>query len=155
MPLFFLMMCLDQTIVEAHPVVEASMFVRGKKSGPYEYLQIVENHREGSKVVQRVISTIGRLDRLNAKGDIETLVRSLSRFSEQTLMVLSGKSELLAEARKIGPGLIFERLWDQLGIAKVLKELLADRFFSFDVERAVFLRTLDGGTGIQRGQVAP
>jgi transposase len=118
------------------------MFVRSKKSGPYEYLQIVENHREGSKVVQRVISTIGRLDRLNAKGDIETLVRSLSRFSEQTLMVLSGKSELQAEARKIGPALIFQRLWDELGIAKVLKELLADRFFSFDVERAVFLTVL-------------
>ena len=118
------------------------MFVRGKKSGPYEYLQIVENHREGSRVVQRVISTIGRLDRLNAKGDIETLVRSLSRFSERTLMVLSGKSELLADARKIGPSLIFERLWEQLGMRKVLKELLADRFFNFDVERAVFLTVL-------------
>ncbi len=118
------------------------MFVRSKKSGPYEYLQIVENHREGSRVVQRVISTIGRLDRLNAKGDIETLVRSLSRFSEQALMVLSGKSELLAEARKIGPSLIFERLWDQLGMGKVLKELLAHRFFNFDVERAVFLTVL-------------
>ncbi|MFZ2447721.1 MAG: IS1634 family transposase [Syntrophobacteraceae bacterium] len=93
-------------------------------------------------MVLRVISTIGRLDRLNAKGEIETLVRTLSRFSEQTLLVLSGKSELLAEAGKIGPALIFERLWEQLGIGKVLKELLAERFFSFDVERAVFLTVL-------------
>jgi transposase len=118
------------------------MFVRNKKSGPYEYLQIVENHRNGTKVNQRVISTLGRLDRLIAKGEIESLVRSLSRFSQQTLLVLSGKSELLAEAKKIGPALIFERLWDQLGMGKVLKELLADRFFSFDVERAVFLTVL-------------
>ena len=44
------------------------MFVRAKKSGPYQYLQVVENRREGTKVVQRVISTLGRLDRLNAKG---------------------------------------------------------------------------------------
>ena len=64
------------------------MFVRAKKSGPYQYLQVVENHREGTKVVQRVISTLGRADRLNAKGDIESLVRSLSRFSEETLLVI-------------------------------------------------------------------
>ena len=83
------------------------MFVRAKKSGPYQYLQVVENRREGTKVVQRVISTLGRLDRLNAKGDIESLVRSLSRFSEQALLVLSGKSDLLADARKIGPALMW------------------------------------------------
>jgi transposase len=118
------------------------MFVRAKKSGPYQYLQVVENRREGTKVVQRVISTLGRLDRLNAKGDIESLVRSLSRFSEETLLVLSGKSDLLAEARKIGPALVFGRLWEELGIGRVLKELLKDRLFGFDVERAVFLTVL-------------
>lgn len=118
------------------------MFVRAKKAGPHQYLQIVENRREGNKVLQRVISTIGRLDRLNAKGDIESLVRSLSRFSEQALLVLSGKSNLLVDAKKIGPALIFERLWEELGIGKVLKELVADRLFGFDVERAVFLTVL-------------
>jgi transposase len=118
------------------------MFVRAKKSGPYQYLQVVENRREGTKVVQRVISTLGRLDRLNAKGDIENLVRSLSRFSEQALLVLSGKSDLLAEARKIGPALVFERLWEELGIGGVLKDLLKDRLFGFDVERAIFLTAL-------------
>ena len=118
------------------------MFVRAKKAGPHQYLQIVENRREGNKVLQRVVSTIGRLDRLNAKGDIESLVRSLSRFSEQALLVLSGKSNLLADAKKIGPALIFERLWEELGIGKVLKELVADRLFGFDVERAVFLTVL-------------
>jgi transposase len=118
------------------------MFVRAKKSGPYQYLQVVENRREGAKVVQRVISTLGRLDRLNAKGDIESLVRSLSRFSEQALLVLSGKSNLLAEARKIGPALVFGRLWEELGIGTVLKELLKDRLFEFDVERAMFLTVL-------------
>ncbi len=118
------------------------MFVGAKKSGPYQYLPVVENRREGTKVVQRVISTLGRLDRLNAKGDIESLVRSLSRFSEQALLVLSGKSDLLGEARKIGPALVFERLWEELGIGRVLKELLKERLFGFDVERAIFLTAL-------------
>ena len=55
------------------------MFVRIKKSGRHQYLQVVENRREGSKVVQRVIATLGRMDRLQEKGDIETS-RSLHGF---------------------------------------------------------------------------
>jgi hypothetical protein len=43
------------------------MFARVKKSGPHEYLQIVENRRVEGKVAQRVIATVGRLDRLNAR----------------------------------------------------------------------------------------
>ena len=118
------------------------MFVRIKKSGNNQYLQIVENRKIKGKVVQRVISTIGRLDRLNEKGDIETLVRSLSRFSEKVLLVLSGKSEVSCQSKKIGPALIFERLWQELGINKVLGHVLDKRFFSFDVERALFLTVL-------------
>jgi transposase len=118
------------------------MFVRIKKSGKNQYLQIVENRKIEGKVVQRVISTIGRLDRLKEKGDIETLVHSLSRFSENVLLVLSGKSEVTCQSKKIGPALIFERIWQELGITKVLGHVLDKRFFSFDVERAVFLTVL-------------
>ena len=118
------------------------MFARVKKSGKYHYLQIVENHKEGKKVVQRVISTIGRLDRLQARGRVETLIRSLSRYSEKVLLVLSEKSELSASGKKIGPALIFERLWKETGIKKALKYVLAGRKFAFDVERAIFLTVL-------------
>ena len=108
------------------------MFARVKKSGKYQYLQIVENHKEGKKVVQRVISTIGRLDHLQARGRVETLIRSLSRYSEKVLLVLSEKSELSASGKKIGPALIFERLWKETGIKKALKYVLAGRKFAFD-----------------------
>ena len=77
------------------------MFARVKKSGKHQYLQIVENKKEKGKVKQRVIATIGRLDELEAKGRIETLIRSMARFSERTLLVLSGNNEVLAEAKKI------------------------------------------------------
>jgi len=91
------------------------MFARLKNSGRYQYLQIVENRREDRKVVQRVIATIGRLDKLHAKGDVETLVRSLAKYSEKVLLVLSGGSTPSAQSKKIGPSLIFERLWKELG----------------------------------------
>jgi transposase len=118
------------------------MFARTKKSGKYQYLQIVENRKEKGKVKQRVIATIGRMDQLRDKGRVETLVRSLSRFSEKTLLILSGKSDVSVEALKIGPSIIFERLWQETGIQKAIKHLLKDRRFEFDVERAIFLTVL-------------
>lgn len=118
------------------------MFARIKKSGKNEYLQIVENHREGKRVAQRVITTLGRLDELKTGGDLQALNRSLARFSEKTLMVLSGKSDVDAEALSIGPPLVFERLWKELHIDHVVKDLLKTRKFGFDVERAIFMTVL-------------
>ena len=118
------------------------MFARIKKSGKYQYLQIVENRKEKGKVKQRVIATIGRMDQLQAKDRVETLIRSLSRFSERALMILSGQSDVSAEAVKIGPSIIFERLWKETGIQKAIKGLLQERRFEFDVERTIFLTVL-------------
>ena len=118
------------------------MFARLKKSGKNQYLQIVENRKIQGKVVQRVIGTLGRLEQINEKGGVETLIRSLSRYSEKVLLVLSGNSDVAAETKKIGPSLIFERLWRELGIPKVLGNVLSGRLFSFEVERAIFLTVL-------------
>ena len=123
-------------------IKEAPMFARVKKSGKYQYLQIVENRKEKGKVKQRVIATVGRMDQLQAKNRVETLIRSLSRFSEQALMILSGQSDVSANSRKIGPVLIFERLWKETGIKAAVDRMLAGRKFEFDVERAIFLTVL-------------
>jgi len=118
------------------------MFARIKKSGKHQYLQIVENRKVKGQVVQRVIVTLGRMDQLQEKDRIETLVRSLSRFSEKVLLILSGRSDVAALTKKIGPTLIFERLWRELGIQKVIGDLLSGRRFEFDAERAIFLTVL-------------
>ena len=118
------------------------MFARVKKSGKYQYLQIVENNKVKGKVKQRVIATVGRMDRLQSKGRVETLIRSLSRFSEQALLIISGQSDLSADAKKIGPALIFDRLWQECGIEAAIGRVLDGRKFEFDVERAVFLTVL-------------
>jgi len=47
-----------------------------------------------------------------------------------------------ASAKKIGPALIFERLWEELGIKKVIERLVLERRFEFDVERAIWLSVL-------------
>ena len=90
------------------------MFVRVKKVGPYQYLQIAQNRREGKRVKQSIIATLGRLDKLTASGAIDQLLRSAARFAER-LMVLAEHSTDShdspdATVVSVGPALIFERL---------------------------------------------
>lgn len=118
------------------------MFARVKKSGMYQYLQLVENRRENGRVLQRVLVTLGRLDQMTEKGEVESLIRSLSRFSEKALLILSDRSAVSASAVKIGPALVFERLWKELGIGAIVSSLASSRRFGFSIERALFLTVL-------------
>lgn len=120
------------------------MFVRTKKSGNRVYLQIVENHREDGKTRQRVIATIGRLDILKAKGALEGILRSGSRFCEKlgVLDAVRGQKNTSSENIKIGPGLVFERLWRETGIRQVLEDMLHRRNYEFPLERAIFVTVL-------------
>jgi hypothetical protein len=67
------------------------MFVRHKRSvgrgGIYGYLQIVRSYREGGKVRQQIIGTLGRRDHLAASGELDGLLRSLAKFSEKLRVV--------------------------------------------------------------------
>jgi Transposase DDE domain len=120
------------------------MFVRTQTNGSRTYLLIVDNEWVDGKVKQRVLLRLGRLDELLANGQLDSLVQSLGRFSEK-LSVLGaharGESVATRSAR-IGPPLIFQRLWESCSIDKVLFALLKDRRFEFPVERAIFLTVL-------------
>jgi hypothetical protein len=120
------------------------MFFREKKSGKRSYLQVVENKREGNKTKQRVIVTLGRLDELEEAGKLDSLLCSGSRFSRSLLAISAyrrGDTPAI-KARKIGPSLVFERLWRECGCKEVIESLVSSRKFGFDVERAVFLTVL-------------
>ena len=120
------------------------MFIRVKGTEPYRYLQVVENHREGKRTMQRVLCTLGRLDHLTAGGATDSLLRSLARFGQQ-VRVIEGYNNGQLEAglvRQIGPDLAFGRLWQATAMQQVLKGLLRNRRFEFPVERAVYLTVL-------------
>lgn len=120
------------------------MFVRVKKIGAYEYLYLVENAREGGRHVQRVIKALGRRDEVEASGLIDGLIASAARHSRRSIVLSSFYRGQLPELHRlsIGPDLVFGRLWSETGCRDVLKSLVADRRFSFDVERAVYLTVL-------------
>jgi hypothetical protein len=120
------------------------MFVRVKPSGKYRYLQIAENYREGKKVKQKILCTLGRVDELTESGKLDALAESLLRFGSRLKVIdlhKEGKLKVHSDV-SIGPTLVFQRLWQELGIAEVIQQVLADRRFTFDVERAVFLTVL-------------
>jgi hypothetical protein len=120
------------------------MFVRTKISGRYQYLQIVRNERVDGRVRQQVVATLGRLDVLQAHGQLDGLLRSCARFAQQVgVLDAYQRRELPAAALvKIGPPLVFERLWQELGLPGILEGLLAGRRYEFAVERAVFVTVL-------------
>jgi len=120
------------------------MFFRQKPSGPYRYLQIVENHRVEGKVRQRALMTVGRLDILQASGQMDALIRSGMRFCKKLAVIdaASGAEAEGAVAVRIGPDVVFGRLWERLGIQEELWALLKNRRLGFDVERAIYLTVL-------------
>jgi len=120
------------------------MFVRAKKSGAYQYLQLVHNQRIDGKVRQQVVATLGRLDILQESGQIDALMASCGRFAQHTAVLdahRQGRTEVVRTVR-IGPPLVFERLWNELGFPEILRELLGNRRFEFAIERVVFLTVL-------------
>src|ERR1700749_2283829 len=120
------------------------MFIRVKKIGPYEYLYLVENAREGGRHVQRVIKALGRRDAVENSDMLDGLIASAARHSRRSIVLSSFYRGELPELRRrsIGPDLVFGRLWQETGCHDVLRSLLVDRDFGFDVERIVYLTVL-------------
>jgi Transposase DDE domain len=120
------------------------MYFRRKQSQGRIYLQIVESHRTGDQVRQRVIATLGRLDELEASGQLDRLLRSGARFVQQAMVLDAMRTgEVPAiTVRRIGPALLFERLWVETGCQSVITTLARRRGHRFRLERAVFLTVL-------------
>lgn len=124
------------------------MFVRVKrvKSGgrTYRYLQLVENQRDGDRVRQRVIGSLGHLDELQESGELERVVRQLV---EQCPTVRIAQAEAqggleVQDDRTWGPVLVFDRVWEELGLKALLPRLVSRQKLSFDFERMVFAQVL-------------
>ena len=120
------------------------MFARDKRIGPYTYVYLVENVREEGRTKQRIIANLGRKEVVVARGDLDRLARSVVRLAQRSMVLslVEGEAPPKARCQRIGPALLFERLWHEVGCRAVLEELAAGRQFEFVAERAVFLTVL-------------
>ena len=122
----------------------SALFFRVTRAGRPQYVQIARSYRDAGVVKQQTLLSLGRLDALQASGQLDALLRSGLRLSRRLAVLdaqAAGQTQAVA-VRKIGPDLVFGRLWEQTGIATVLAELLAGRRYEFEVERAVSLTVL-------------
>ena len=89
------------------------MFVRVKTvvqdGRSYEYLQIVRSVRDGTRVRQELVASLGRRDLLVATGQLDQLLQALARFSTRLRVVEAAKDERFV-AREIGRASCRERV---------------------------------------------
>jgi hypothetical protein len=120
------------------------MFFRVKPARHYRYLQIARSVRVNGKVRQQIIATLGRLDVLEASGQLERLLRSGLKYCAKIRVLeahAAGESTPVA-IHKIGPDLVFGRLWQELGFARIIEQVCKGRRFGFSLERAIYLTVL-------------
>lgn len=121
------------------------MFIRTKKNGTRTYLQIVENQRVNGKVKQRLLYNLGRLEHLQESGKIDALIESGIKFTKQLHVLAAhkkGETETITHTLHIGPSLLFEKIWKELGIPDVINTQSENRRFQFSVERTIFMTVL-------------
>lgn len=121
-----------------------AMFFRVKPAKGYRYLQIARSVRRGKTVRQEIIATLGRLDVLQESGQLDSLLRSGLRFARKVKVLdahAAGETKPVSIAR-IGPDLVFGRLWRSMGLEEIVRELAGKRRHEFDLERAVYLTVL-------------
>src|ERR1017187_568007 len=88
---------------------------RGGRS--YEYLELVEGRREGTRVRQHVVANLGRLDELKAGGKLEQLVAGLARLDQPPP----------GTRRHVGPLLIVAHSLRRLQVAQIVDAAIPRR----------------------------
>src|SRR4029453_18084690 len=99
------------------------MFFRVKPARDYRYLQIARSVRVEGKVRQEIIATLGRFDFLQESGQLDRLLRGGLRYCRQVKVLdahAAGETEPVSITR-IGPELVFGRLWQDMGIAEIVR----------------------------------
>ena len=112
------------------------------------YLHLLRSRRVNGKTRQELVCTLGRLDILQSDGGLDRLIEGLTRYSEKQWVQMQA---LEGGWQKIyGPVLVFRRLWEQLGLDKLLTDLQAGTGIQFSIDEAVFAmvlhRLLDPGS---------
>lgn len=110
---------------------------RNRDGSVVEYLQLAHNVRRANGVVcAEVVHNFGRADRVDRQA-LHRLARSLHRLDGEDPEGLDGELAVV-RSRPLGGAHVLAQLWERLGIAQQLRELLQEREFERDIERVLF-----------------
>jgi transposase len=121
---------------------------RNKDGTTRSYLHLLRSRRVNGKTRQELVCSLGRLDVMVADGSLDRLIEGLTRYSEKQWVQMQA---LEGGWQKVyGPVLVFRKLWEQLGLDKLLTDLQSSRFIQYPLDEAVFAmvlhRLLDPGS---------
>src|SRR3954467_5136371 len=119
---------------------------RNRNGSTVRYVSIAHNERNpGGPSVAKVLLPLGREDRLDVAG-LRRLVGSINRYlgedagSDAGAQVGAepGGGLTITGSRPAGGAWLLDGLWQELGIAAALREVLGGRRFETDLERVAF-----------------
>ncbi len=104
------------------------------------HLQLAENvwDAEKGRAQVRIIYNCGRADEPETSERLRRLARSILRRCAPEEIIAENPSWQLLDAWSYGDVYVLEQLWRRVGVGEVLREVLGERKFDFDVERALF-----------------
>jgi len=108
-----------------------------------EYIQLVKSIRKGKEVTQKHIATLGRLDKLEEKGQLEKLSESLLRALDYAPLIDLKKAKFNSHTKEYGPVLIWRRVWEEWKLGELLKRVQEERKVTFDLSASVFAMVLN------------
>jgi len=108
------------------------MYVKITKSGPRQYIQIVESFRsEDGRVKNRTIASLGRLDQIG--GDLESVIRGLSKIAGKEVSSPETPAISFEFARSFGDVWALNELWHTLGFDQ-FRRIFRHTRHEFDIE---------------------
>jgi hypothetical protein len=104
------------------------------------HLQLAENvwDPERKRAQVKVIYNCGCAEDEETTERLRRLARSILRRCAPEEIVADNPAWRLVDAFSYGDVYVLEQLWKRVGVSEVIREVLADRQFDFDVERALF-----------------
>lgn len=118
------------------------MFIKLTRSGPNQYVQLVEAFRDtDGRPKQRTVATLGRFDQM--QGDLQSVISGLQRITGQTPVAQPPTPTVSFEtARDFGDVWTLTELWNTLGFDR-LRTIFRRTRRSIDVESLIRIMVIN------------
>ena len=111
---------------------------KNKDGSGRAYGQLVESRRIDGKPTPIVLAHLGRIDRDEDKIKFQKMAESILKAVSQFELVDLLKDLTSEGAKEYGPFLIYQRLFNELGMAEILRDNFKDLRADFDIVNAIF-----------------
>ncbi len=111
--------------------------VRGRQERAYTYLELVYSERRDGKVQQERVCSLGRLEDLQSSGALDRMIAKLAEVAKQRWVRAESLQLGTPWTKEYGLVLLVRRLWQDLGLEKVINGLQRQSAIESSVSEAL------------------